>query len=175
MRENLVIYLSQHYSKPHWFVVNNGIVRQRALQDDANGLAQIAEDKLVIVIVPAEAVLLTSVNLPIVGDHTQGNVPVAVVSKQKMEEWVTLLKSWGIYADVFVPASLALPFETGKPSVISLDNTIVRMSGCQGFACDLHNLKSLLGLTSPDDIRNYEIDDLAIEVTKNIPVNLLHG
>ncbi|HLB41285.1 MAG TPA: type II secretion system protein GspL [Gammaproteobacteria bacterium] len=232
MREKLVIYLHTHdYQRPSWAIVNaEGIVRQHAIQDDVRGLAQIGEEKEIIVIIPAEDVLLMTSKLPkmnrsrlrqalpyaleeqliadvetlhVVIAHDQGNdhLPVAIVAHQKMQQWLALLQAWGIKPDVLIPASLVLPWENGKWSVLIQDTAVIRTGMYQGWGCDKNNFNELftialslavdipqqvnvrhdgreklsLSFITNENILQPEqwIRELAIEAAKVLPINLL--
>ncbi|TAK75186.1 MAG: hypothetical protein EPO11_05845 [Gammaproteobacteria bacterium] len=207
MQERLIIYLDTDH--PSWAVVNaDGVVAQHACRDDAIGFAQLAENREVWLIVPVEDVLLTSVQLPhlsrskrlqaipfaledelidevetlhfAMGDTlADGNVSVAVVSREKMQAWVALLQSWQIEADQFIPASLALPYEENSWYVLMEKVAIVRTSLWQGFACDQANLPQILDWMTPPKViylssENF-IYDLAQQVTRTPFINLLQG
>src|SRR5689334_16197691 len=115
---------------PSWAVVAaDGVVRQSAHRDHATGLAHIAEGKEIIAIVPAEDVLLTKIQLPkmnrarlmqavpfaledeliadvdtlhfAVGEYeADKELTVAVVAQEKMQQWLGMLSSWQLKADV---------------------------------------------------------------------------
>ena len=208
MQEKLIIYLSTNdYSKSSWFLVNEEGIRWRALQDDASSLAHIAEGKDVIVIVPAEDVLLTLVQLPkmnrsrlqqalpyaleeqliddvaslhfATGNNQANNEwPVAVVSHQKMQQWLAWLQSWNIKPDVLLPVSLAMPLEDGKTSVLINDTVAVRTHIHQGFGCDKNNLQQLtqiVSVTETQHVKLCTLDDVVKEVIKTTSLNLLQG
>lgn len=179
MQEKLVIFLhANELARPSWAVVDaQGLVRQRAYRDSAEGLAQIADDKEVILVVPAEEVLLLSVILPkmtrsramqalpfaiedqltadieslhmVMGMYqAEKPIPIAVVAHDKMRQWLALLQSWQIEADVVLPLSLALPCDEGVWHAYLDDMAVVRTSLYEGFACDKQNLSELLVLHS---------------------------
>lgn len=176
MQEKLVIYLhAQDLEHPSWAVVADGVLSQCEMHDNALGFSQIAEDKEVIVFVPAEDVLLTSVVLPkmsrarlaqalpfaleekliddvetlhfVYGDH-QGDqhLPVAVVSHARMAEWLDLLKSWNLEVDLLTPVYFALPFDEKTWHILVTDIAVARTGHSQGFACDKNNLEEILNL-----------------------------
>lgn len=175
MLERLVIYIkAKDNTHPAWAVVDaTGAVRQVSLNDTTDGLAQIADGKEVIVLVPAEDVLLTSATLPrmsrtklmqalpyaleeqliddvetlhfAAGDfQADQSLPVAIVSQTKMQEWIHLLQSWSISADYFISATLALPFTENTWSIFINEIAIARTANYLGFACDRSNLSTML-------------------------------
>ena len=174
-QEKLIIYLhSTEAEQPSWAVVDaDGMVRQSASRDNASGLAEIAEDKEVIVIVPAEKVLLTAVKLPKMNRsrllqavpyaledelidevdalhfaideyHADRDLPVAVVAHEHMQQWLNVLQSFGIQADSIMPAMFALPYEAEAWHVAISELVVVRTGLFQGFAGDKQNLATLL-------------------------------
>ena len=138
------------------------------------------KQKTIIVLVPTQDVLLTSVKLPtmnrarllqalpyaleeqLLEDVTQlhfaigemgsdGMLPVAVVSQKKMTEWLALLQSEGVEAQVMLPNCLALPWQENQASVwLDGDMAVVRTGMLQGFACEPENLSAMMALSSSD-------------------------
>jgi len=142
---------------------------------DMAALTLDAAGRDVIVIIPAEDVLLTSAKLPkmsssrlaqalpfaleeqLVGDieslhfacattQADGSMPVAVVTKEKMRQWFAQLQSWNIRVDAFVPAMLAQPYSASAWYVTLGEIAYVRTGLCQGFACDPDNLGEFLNI-----------------------------
>src|SRR5579862_3516807 len=177
MQEKLIIFLHAHdLIHSSWVRVDaSGTVQQHSFHDDPQHLARLAAEKEVIVIVPAEDVLLTTVNLPKMNysrliqavpfaleEHLISDVdklhfaagkfdannllPIAVVSHEKMKQWLSLLKSWSIQPDVMLPISLVLPWEEHHWTVVINENAVIRTNASQGFACDKANLAELLEL-----------------------------
>lgn len=176
MQEKLVIYLNGHdLTHPSWAVVGRDhAISESALQDDAEGLAVIAEGKEVIVLVPDEDVLLTSVALPkmsrtrlmqaipfaledqligdldtlhfAVGDHEAGVVPVMVVAHEKMKTWLNLLLSWGVKPNQMFPSLFGLPSDE-KTWYIALDKHMTARTGLyHGFHADIANAAVMLDI-----------------------------
>jgi general secretion pathway protein L len=175
MQETLVIYLASE--QPDWAIVDeNSHVRQSALQDQPEGLAAIAEEKRVVVIVPAEDVLLTNANMPpltgtklaqaipfVLEDQLINEIealhfaiaerqanqyyPVAVVTHEKMQHWLNQLTEWHIKPDVILPASLALPItQTAWYGAIIKNKMIVRTGQFSGFVADVSQLSTWIEL-----------------------------
>lgn len=129
-------------------------------------------NRRVVVLVPAQDVLLLDVQLPkmsrtrllqalpfaledeLIDDVESSHfvpglvegecLPVAVVSHEKMQAWLARLKAWHIQAEVFLPAQLALPTEKKCWYIAIADLVIVRTGNAQGFACDFENIETLL-------------------------------
>lgn len=128
-----------------------------------------------VVLAPAESVLLAQVNIParnrqrviqalpfvleerLVQDiedlhfaigarETSGVLNVAVVERAHLERWLERLRTAGIEADAILPETLAIPFEQGAWTVL-VDGavTIVRTGTQAGFAIDSDNVQTLLG------------------------------
>lgn len=172
MQEKLIFYIGTHpLNHLSWAIVSaDHIVTQHGSPET---LAALSADKDVIVMVPAEDVLLASVTLPkmnrsrllqalpyaleeqLISDvdtlhfvpgenQADGSLPVAVVAKTKMQSWLTLLNEWGIQPDVMIPVMLALPVEENVWHVAVNETAVIRMNEYQGFACDKNNLQELL-------------------------------
>ena len=209
MADKFVLYLhAAHLDFPSWAVVGeNGELQQSAIRDSGEGLAALAENKEVIVLVPAEDVLLITAKLPqmnrsrliqalpfavedqLVGDietlhfapgvsGEEGGMPVAVVSIDKMRQWVGLLQSWHITADTLMPASLAVPYEANTWTIMLHDMFTMRMSSFYAFGGDINNIQSLLhlALTStekvPEGIYIYNTTTKAIASTLDVEVKI---
>lgn len=208
--EKLIIYLHAHdLEHPSWAVLDaENVVRESAAHDNAEGLAQIAQEKDVYVIVPMEDVLLTETKLPKMtrsrlaqalpfaleeqlindvdvmhfapGTQTEeGNLHVAVVAKEKMQQWLALLQHWNIKADVLTPSVFALPVMSDIWHVAISDMVVARTSTYIGFACDHNNLSELLSIaiaTSeklPQQINllNYTSHSWAANLTGPVTIN----
>lgn len=158
------------------FVNENGAIIQAKTAGKLSDLTLLAADKAITLILPALDVLLTSIKMPklnhrrlmqtlpyaledqllsevnelhfAAGDYqADENVPVAVVSKQKMEEYISLLKRYGLTASAFVPAPLALPLSDQNWQVAIVGDTAIARTGLyMGFSCDKNNLATLLEL-----------------------------
>jgi len=209
MQQKLVIYLHNHDStRPSWvdFDAEAGI-KQYVQHGNAEDLAKIAADKKVIVIVPAQEVVLISAKLPkmnrsrlaqalpyaleeqLVGDvetlhfasndmQADGSLAIAIVFKEKMQEWQALLHAWKVQADVLIPSSMALPVEENTWMVILKDMAIIRMSDYQCFACDINNLNEFMhiALQSSEQkpqsihIHNYTQNEITAMLTATIDI-----
>jgi general secretion pathway protein L len=174
-------------------------------------LALLAADKILTVIVPAQDVLLTQATLPklnrqrlqqalpfaleeqllsdvnelhfAVGAYqANGSVPVAIVSKEKMQAWITLLNEAGLSPATIIPASLALPVAEDTWNIYVSDHiAILRTDLFHGFGCEKDNLNALIELKlqekTPTDIvlHNYTLEPVIPFITtanfteKNFP------
>lgn len=136
----------------------------------------IRENNRIIVIVPAQDVLLTSVSIPklnrkqllqalpfaledqLIDDvanlhfainhrDVDGNVSVAIVSKQKMQHWLALLKEVNVTPTALIPATLAIPYQSDEWTVCLRDHeSWVRTGLYSGFFCETDNVSALLQL-----------------------------
>lgn len=210
MQERLVIYLqADDLSHPTWVVLDaNHAVRQSAERDNPEGLAAIAVDKEVIVIVPPQDVLLTRITLPKMQRNrmlqalpyaleeqltddletlhfapserdADGVMLVAVVAQNKMQNWVSLLQTWGIQPSSMLPLTLAIPAKADRWQVVMLEQVAVRVAPNIAFSCDEANAAALLDIALteyqplPKEIDIYRVhpqtesNKLALEVPIN--------
>lgn len=209
MQQKLIIYLHNHDSaRPDWVELDAETgIKQHVRHGNAEELASLALDKKVIVIVPAQEVVLTSAKLPkmnrsrlaqalpyaleeqLIGDvetlhfvpgetQADGNLAIAIVSKEKMLEWQALLQSWKVQADVLIPSSMALPVEENTWVILLKDMAIVRMSEYQCFACDSNNLNEFLDIAlhsseqKPQSIHIYNYVQNETASALKIPVDM---
>lgn len=136
----------------------------------ASALAGVGE---ILVLVPAEDVLLTEVTLgarsqaqlmqalpyavedqllaPVEDLHfaalrSEGDrVGVAVVARQVLHDWLRRLDEAGIRADRLLPESLLLPAVDGRAAVmIEAEHAVVRLAPWSGFGCRLAELPGWL-------------------------------
>ncbi len=137
-------------------------------------LSEVGQARL-IVLVPAERVMLTKVDLPVrqasrllqaipfaLEDHLAEDVdelhfapgarqadrstPVAVVSRQQMQDWLAPFSEAGLQPDVLMPDVLALPYdETLVTLHVEGQRCLVRNGRVSGFAVS----KTLLGSVLP--------------------------
>ncbi len=198
--QKLIMYLSSKDTPPLYAMSDNS-----PLPDD---LQAAIKDKPVIVIVPGEDVLLTHVALPKLSKSrlmqalpfaleeqliaevdtlhfapllkNDGEYAVAVIAKEKMQDWVQQLKAWQLKPEKLIPSFLTLSVVPDCWQIVVHDNTtIVRTFEYQGFACDRQNLRELLNLliatrdTLPQEItiRNYTATTLAPELQLAIHTN----
>lgn len=170
--QKLVIYLPADLGHPECVLVGDSSHIQ---QVSADALANVAESSQVIVIVPSEEILLTSVKLPkmnrsriaealpyaleeqIIHDvetmhfvpgemQADGSLPVAIVAREKMQAWLDKLKSLNVQPDILMPSIFALPLEDDTWTIVLHDMALVRMHAFQGFSCDITNLNEILSI-----------------------------
>lgn len=177
MQERLVIYLHAHdLSHPTWVVLDaEHAVRQSAEHDKPDGLADIAVDKEVIVIVPAEDVVITTVALPKMqrsrllqalpfaleeqltddvetlhfapGDsQSDGTMAVAIVAHHKIQLWLSLLAEWQIQPNSMLPLTLAVAAKPHQWQVAVHEQVAVRVSPLMAFSCDKTNFAQIIDL-----------------------------
>lgn len=148
------------------------------LLDHAQGsLAEAAKAAVgcqVIVLVPSQEVLLTTVYVPsrqrqhiinavpyaledvlaadinemhfAIGQRdSHDHVNVAVVEAKRMEYWLSLLRESGIEVDVLLPEMLALPYQQQGWSVLQYNDAVLVRSGVQaGFAFEKNNSEDFI-------------------------------
>jgi len=79
---------------------------------------------------------------------TGGTLCAAVVERERMDQWLGLLRAAGIEPDTLVPDTLALPFEAGSWTVLDKgDISLVRTAAQGGFTLDSANFALLLPLS----------------------------
>ena len=171
MQAKLVIVMNANdLAHPGWMVTDTN---QCVQHGDPQQLEALQQDREVIVVVPPEDILLTSVTLPkmnrsrllqaipfaleeqIIPDvetlHFAAGqyfpdtaLPVAIVAHEKMQAWMALLHAWHVRPDIMLPVTLTLPYEEKSWQVL-LDNlAVVRTGKATGFACDRENIATLL-------------------------------
>ncbi len=169
MTGKVIIYLNAaDFNQSCWYL--NGAHHV----GDISLLTQAVIDKEVLVIVPARDVLLMSAQLPKMNrsrllqalpfaleeqliddvealhfaageEQADGQLPVAIVAKEKMQEWLTWLHQYQIQPTSMISAVFALATEPGAWSITLLfDGAIVRENANRGYGCDVDNLPSLL-------------------------------
>ncbi|MBF0371173.1 MAG: type II secretion system protein GspL [Magnetococcales bacterium] len=85
---------------------------------------------------------------------SDGFWPVAVVARELLSGWMTLLKQAGIHPDVMACEPLLVPFEIGSWSVmVTPEMALVRTGEREGFAADPQNLEALLKLALTGESR----------------------
>lgn len=177
--KRILLYL--HEEQISWLIMDEtGQLQQPVLKGNIADLTPLAKDHDVYVIVPGQSVLLTSASLPklnsqrlkqalpfaleeqliddvnnlhfAVGDYQPDNsFPVAVVAKEQMDKWLSILQQADIIPTMMIPTILALPFTPQNGSIcINNEIAIVRTDQYEGFACDRENLLSLLELHLTD-------------------------
>ncbi len=156
------------------------------------------------VIVPAQDVLLTHAALPklsrqqlmqalpfaleeqLIDDVTElhfaiaeyqadGTLPVAIVAKKKMMEWLALLNQFDLRPAQLIPGLFALPY-TEKVWEMSLNNEgcAIRTGRFSGFTCDKNNLTATLELglataeKKPESIQIYNFSQTSEPAVKKI-------
>lgn len=175
-QDKLIIYLKPNGSGDWVLTDRHYNTIGTTINDHTEELTLNATHREVIAIVPAEDVLLTTVKLPkmsrtrllqalpyaleeqLVSDvdalhFAAGDKPgadetvgVAVVSKEKMQQWITQLSNWKIKADRMLPLSLLVPFTEHTWHVVLSDIAIVRLDANQCFTCDHQNLNEFLNV-----------------------------
>jgi general secretion pathway protein L len=210
VQDKLVIYLHNDETEPpDWVVLNaENIFRYSVRHGSPADLTDAALDKEIIVIIPAEDILITAAALPkmnrsrlaqalpfaleeqLIGEvgtlhFAQGDrqadegLPVAVVSREKMQAWIALLQSWDIEADRMVPSALALPVAENTWHVAINGMATVRTSLYQGFVADKNNLQEMLAIAlasataSPAvlQISNYSTQPVAETLSLPLGIN----
>ena len=99
-------------------------------------------------------------------------IPVAVVGKQRLQQWLDILNNAGINATALIPEALALPLQEQEWSIL-IDNAtaIIRTQEFAGYACDSANLSTLLnaGLIENTEVQPKQLRVWSAEQTDNNP------
>ncbi|HTM63464.1 MAG TPA: type II secretion system protein GspL [Gammaproteobacteria bacterium] len=234
--QKLVVFLhANDPARPDWAVAEeSGQIHDVTIKGDPALLAAAAKDRAVIVLIPSEDVLLTTVTLPkmnrsrllqaipfaleeqiiedvetmhfAAGDYQpEQPMSVIVVSRIKMNEWMTLLREFNLVPDIMMPGIFALPYSENSWHAKINNVAEVRTGQNSGFACDKSNLEEMLTLAlastaaEPQQIeifnadsetlrmpltvkvietkatREQQIDAMARQAAQAVPVNLLQG
>lgn len=175
-------------------------------------------DADIIAVIPAQDVLLTQANLPkmnkqrlmqalpfaleeqllddvenlhfAVSDSQIGDsLPVAVISKLKIQAWLNALKAANISPSAMVPLTFALPFEHNTWHINTHEDICtVRTGKFSGFTCEPDNLKTFLDLKLAEEKDKESIqmfrsklsetqllEQSATQILNDLPINLLQG
>ncbi|MBU0673679.1 MAG: type II secretion system protein GspL [Proteobacteria bacterium] len=80
----------------------------------------------------------------------QNKLPVAVVARDRMDHWLSMLLEAGLDGAVLVPAPLALPYQEGTwTGLLTEDMLQVRTGIHQGFSVDRDNIELVWELIRP--------------------------
>ena len=107
--------------------------------------------------------------------------PVAIVARERMEQWLAPLRQRQLQPDAIVPATLSLPVpEGGRWSGLAEGASVtVRTGAFTGFTCALADLESYLQLADPPaltPLRLFVAKDVDYDFTRlNRPIELLPG
>lgn len=172
----LFLQTTEH-TNPHWVILNaDGEVREHVVHGNPEELANLINGQEVIALVPAEDVLLVHANLPklnrsrliqaipyaleeqltddvdalhfAAAEHQEENqLPVAIVARDKMTNWLTQLAAWRVRPDVLTSTLFAVPYEVLTWQILLFaEQALVRISPFAGFSCDRTNLTHLMKL-----------------------------
>jgi len=175
MTRRILIYL--HTQQASWLMIDeNDQTQQSMTRGNLADLTPLTENCKIEVIIPGQTILLTAAELPklnpqrvmqalpftleeqliddvntlhfAIGEYqSNSSFPVAVVTKEKMDTWLTELKQANITPDALIPATLALPFTPDNWYACIYDEIgIVRTGHYSGFSCDKENLNTFLEL-----------------------------
>lgn len=181
-QEKLIVILEPtDLSRPSWLVLDeHGAIRQSARFDVPEGLAAIAANKWVMVVVPPIEVLITSVTLPplrfsqlakavpfaledqLIDDidnlhfaigpqQPSGLVPVLIIGREKMTEWLLLMSTWQLAPDEMVPAIFTVPYRENALVAALGDQTIVRTGRYSGLSTPISLLSQVIPFALSQD------------------------
>lgn len=184
MEETVIIYIQSnlldnldiedaHFVK--WIKLDeDGVPITRGAEARLEQVSSVTQNASVIVLLPLEQMLLTSVNtrarkqkhlqkavpfaledeladgvenLHFALGHRYGenDFPVAVINKHTLDRILDELAEAGIYPDLLTADIFGLPFREGTWTIlIENERALVRTAKYQGFTIDLHNLQQML-------------------------------
>lgn len=176
MAKTIFIRFSGDGTKQVRWLIKDTDAPVRTGQGELGDAAEAAQGARVTVIVPGSEVLLTRARVPTqqrqrllraipyaleeqlaedveslhfaIGDRDEeGNLAVAVTSKNKMEAWRQVLEDGGLKADVMVSETLALPFQSGRWTLLIEPGTALLRTGPQaGYSLPAEDAAGLLSL-----------------------------
>ncbi len=126
-----------------------------------------------IILIPSTEVILTKVNIPskkrqkiiqaipyaleeqlidevenlhfAIGQPVAGNIPVSVIAKTCLENYLQRLQTAGFKPAVIIPDVLAIPYQSNNWTVLYTDDIVLVRTGLQaGFAIEADNLNFML-------------------------------
>ncbi len=165
----------QNELSAQWLVLDhNRLPMGQGEQGPLGEAAPLAQNRRVVILVPGEDTLLTTVRIKarnrqqllkavpyaleedLADDVEQlhfalgpraeeDDYPVVVVARSRMDAWLEALRGASLHPDVLAPELLALPIETGEWTVVlETRRALVRTDRERGFACEPENLPTLL-------------------------------
>lgn len=177
MTKRTIIYLhSIELAQASWVIANDEEIEKSVLRGHLSDLPFADKQNDIVVIVPAFDVLLTETSLPklnrqrllqalpfaleeqliddvsklhfAVADYQpSGTLPVAIVSRKKMDEWFALFKQYDIVPSELYSAVFLLPYvEKSWSAMILQETATVRQNTFLGFNAEQHHLALLIEL-----------------------------
>ncbi|QMU60766.1 MAG: hypothetical protein GKR92_03285 [Gammaproteobacteria bacterium] len=184
MEETVIIYIQSDLLQnidtedPHfvkWIKLDEeGVPITRGAEARLEQVSSVTQNANVIVLLPLEKMLLTSVNtrarkqkhlqkavpyaledeladdvdslhFALGNRYGENDFPVAVIDKHTLDAVLDALSEAGIYPDLLTADMFGLPFREGTWTIlIENDRALVRTAKHQGFTIDLHNLQQML-------------------------------
>src|SRR5579872_6534260 len=212
MTKRTIIYLhSIELAQASWVVCEDEEAEKSILRAHLSELSATDKQNEIVVIVPAFDVLLTEISLPklnrqrlmqalpfaleehlidevnelhfAISDYqTNGMLPVAIVSRKKMDEWLALLKQYDIIPSELYSAVFLLPYvEKSWSASILQESAAVRQNKFQGFQAEQNNLALMIELAlqstaeKPECIHIYNTFPTPLEIKlDSILINEIH-
>lgn len=184
MQETVIIYIQSDLFQKldiedshsvKWIKLDEeGVPITRGAEARLEQVSSVTQNANVIVLLPLEQMLLTSVNtrarkqkhlqkaVPFALEdeladdveslhfslgqrYGENDFPVAVIEKSTLDKIIDELSEAGIYPDILTADMFGLPFREGTWTIlIENDRALVRTAQYQGFTIDLHNLQQML-------------------------------
>jgi len=207
-KQTILIYLHSIEPPIASWVISDAqeIILQTTLRSDLSKLSTTNEQEITVVI-PSTDILLTYAELPklsqhrlqqaipfaieeqliddisqlhfAVGKYSSENLwPVAVVSLEKTNHWIEILKQLQIQPSTIIPAPLALPLIDNHWTVSFMDEfCFVRTNHYSGFTCERENIIAYLEsklsekIQKPTEIDVYASSKIALAIKDNCQIN----
>ncbi len=97
------------------------------------------------------------------GHPAEGQLPIAVVAKEKLDHWLAHLKQWDINPNAMFSTLFAVSEQTSGWAMLQDEDCLVRMATYQGFHCATDALLQLIELAKKEN--NVPSDPIPIHVT----------
>jgi len=168
--------------KADWLISDSeGLLLETVTDGDLSQFQPTDQDEI-LVIVPAAEVLLTEAALPSLSPYrlrqalpyaleeqvldelehlhfapgpyqtAQGSLPVAIIKKTRLEQWLDHLQHYGIRPDKLIPAVFTLPYQENQwQLLIRNGSATVRTGFYTGFSSELQNVETLLALKQQEE------------------------
>jgi general secretion pathway protein L len=185
----LIAFRSHDTTHADWVISSEeGNILQTIMHGELKNIAAAIQGAEVTIVIPAQDVLLTQTTLPKLSRHKlrqalpfaledqliddvselhfavadyqdDGTIPVAIISKAKMQTWISALKDLKIEPLAMMPATLALPLHENQWEIFSFDNiNIARTGKYSGLAADNNMLNMLLDLKFKEQTQHETIN-----------------
>jgi general secretion pathway protein L len=103
--------------------------------------------------------------------RADATIPVAVVARETLRNWIQTLAAQGIRPDLLIPESLALPQSTDHATLlIETDRAQLRSAAMRASVCEVDTLDSWLRASAPSAL---EVFDFRAGAAQTLPVKVV--